>query len=207
MTDLTPGEQSNVRTALRYFRREYGGWKSIAKMLGFELDSVSKVNLGGRNVSGSMAIRVARIAGVPVEALLAGKYPPPGTCEKCGYRASSVIPRPRPRQNSKSDLLPQEGANVCTALLFLRGKSGNWQAVADGIGYECSSVMTMSRGERAITGSMAMRTARFAGVSVDDLLAGKYPPPGTCPKCGYLPDLERVAKDATRHELARKQKT
>jgi hypothetical protein len=76
VTDLTPAEEGHVRIALRYFRREYGGWKALAKMLRVQLDTVQKVNAGGRNVTGTMAVRVARIAGVPVEALLAGKYPP-----------------------------------------------------------------------------------------------------------------------------------
>lgn len=33
--------------------------------------------------------------------------------------------------------------------------------------------------------SLAVRVARFAGVGVDDVLAGRFPPPGTCPHCGH----------------------
>jgi hypothetical protein len=33
--------------------------------------------------------------------------------------------------------------------------------------------------------TMAFRVARLAGVGVDDILTGKYPPPGTCPLCGH----------------------
>jgi hypothetical protein len=32
---------------------------------------------------------------------------------------------------------------------------------------------------------MAFRIARLVGVSVDDLVRGKFPEPGTCPRCGY----------------------
>jgi hypothetical protein len=31
---------------------------------------------------------------------------------------------------------------------------------------------------------MALRVARLAGVPIDDVLAGKFPPAGTCPYCG-----------------------
>jgi hypothetical protein len=32
---------------------------------------------------------------------------------------------------------------------------------------------------------MAVRVARMVKVGVDDLLVGKFPPPGECPKCGF----------------------
>ena len=32
---------------------------------------------------------------------------------------------------------------------------------------------------------LVVRVARFASVGVDDVLTGKYPPPGTCPHCGH----------------------
>jgi hypothetical protein len=38
---------------------------------------------------------------------------------------------------------------------------------------------------RAVTASLAVRVARLAGVSIDGLLRGDYPPPGTCPYCGH----------------------
>jgi hypothetical protein len=38
---------------------------------------------------------------------------------------------------------------------------------------------------RVVSASMALRIGRFVGVSVDDLLAGRFPPPGTCPYCGH----------------------
>ena len=31
---------------------------------------------------------------------------------------------------------------------------------------------------------IAFRVARLAKVGVDDVLAGRFPPPGTCPHCG-----------------------
>jgi hypothetical protein len=71
-------------------------------------------------------------------------------------------------------------------------------AVAKGVGYEFSTVATMSQGKRAITGSMAIRIARFAGASVDEVLAGKWPAPGTCPKCGHHPRSDPSEKASCR---------
>jgi hypothetical protein len=40
---------------------------------------------------------------------------------------------------------------------------------------------------KPVSASMAFRVARLAGVTVDDVLAGRYPAPGTCPYCGRPP--------------------
>ncbi len=40
-------------------------------------------------------------------------------------------------------------------------------------------------GHGPASASMAFRLARLANVTVDDLLTGKFPPPGICPHCGY----------------------
>lgn len=33
---------------------------------------------------------------------------------------------------------------------------------------------------------MALRAARLLGVMVDDLLVGRFLPPGACPNCGHV---------------------
>ena len=38
---------------------------------------------------------------------------------------------------------------------------------------------------RPVSADMAFRVARAAGVPIDDVLGGKFPPPGTCPHCGH----------------------
>ena len=38
---------------------------------------------------------------------------------------------------------------------------------------------------RPATPTMAFRIAKLAGVGVDDVLAGRFPAPGTCPQCGH----------------------
>jgi hypothetical protein len=85
VTDLDLKEQKHVRIALRYLKRRAGGWAPLGKALGFQPDTLEKVvNARGRNVSASMALRVARVAGVPVDELLAGRYIP-GACPCCGH--------------------------------------------------------------------------------------------------------------------------
>lgn len=46
--------------------------------------------------------------------------------------------------------------------------------------------------DRKVTPLVAFRVARFAQVGVDDLLAGKLVPPGTCPHCGRGPTDDTV---------------
>jgi hypothetical protein len=53
------------------------------KVIHFQLRTIRNV-MKGRMVSPTMAFRVARFAGVGIDNLLAGKFPPPGTCSHCG---------------------------------------------------------------------------------------------------------------------------
>lgn len=79
MSDLSAKEQANVRTAVMFLRARCGGAKPLAKAL-----RVSKPTLW-RPASVLLAFRVARLASVPVDDVLTGKYPPPGTCAHCGH--------------------------------------------------------------------------------------------------------------------------
>jgi hypothetical protein len=83
--DLTPAEQTNVRTALRFLRGRCGTWANVAKALRFKEATVSNV-AGGRTVTPATAFRVARFAKVSVDDVLAGRFPAPGTCPHCGHR-------------------------------------------------------------------------------------------------------------------------
>jgi len=84
MADLDEKEQQHVRTALRHLRRTLGGWAVVAKGLRYQYDSVEKVNRGGRAVTAAMAFRVARLLGVSVDDLIAGRFLP-GACPRCGH--------------------------------------------------------------------------------------------------------------------------
>lgn len=83
-SDLTTAEQAHVRAALRFLRARCGGWDALARVLRFKARSLAKVGTG-RTASASMAVRVARLAEVGIDDLLAGRYPPAGTCPHCGH--------------------------------------------------------------------------------------------------------------------------
>lgn len=82
--DLTPEEETNVRTALRFFRTRCGTTEILAAALKFKRATIADV-IGGATVTASLAFRVARLAGVGVDAVLAGDFPAPGTCPHCGH--------------------------------------------------------------------------------------------------------------------------
>lgn len=85
--DLTPEEQDHVRLALRFLHRRAGGWRVLSHAIGFARHSLTKVRGGEKGVSPRMLIRVAKLAGVPVDDILTGKFPPQGTCPNCGHYA------------------------------------------------------------------------------------------------------------------------
>ena len=84
MSDLDEKEQGHVRNALRYLRRRSGGYTALAAALHFSADTVKKVTGGLKPVTASMTMRAARLAGVAVDDLLAGRFMP-DACPRCGY--------------------------------------------------------------------------------------------------------------------------
>ena len=87
MIDLTAAEQANVRAGLRYLRVQIGGWKPLARVLGISHKTAANVACGTKGVGAKMAFRLARLAAVSLDDLLAGKYPPAGVCPHCGKAA------------------------------------------------------------------------------------------------------------------------
>jgi len=86
MTDLTTEEQARVRKALRFLRTRAGGWGPLATALGFTRATLTHVSDDrSRVVTASLAFRLARLAMVPVDDLLAWKYPPANACPHCGH--------------------------------------------------------------------------------------------------------------------------
>lgn len=89
MSDLDQKEQNHVRAALRYLRRRLGTWATVADALHSAPKTIDNVVNGYNAVSASLAIRVARLAGVMVDDLLVGRFLPPGACPNCGHVAST----------------------------------------------------------------------------------------------------------------------
>jgi len=90
MSDLDPKEQGHVRAAMRFLRNRVGTWATVAAALHSSPKTIENV-IGGREVSASLALRVARLLDASMDDLLAGRFQP-GACPKCGH-VPSYMPR------------------------------------------------------------------------------------------------------------------
>ena len=86
---------------------------------------------------------------------------------------------------SVSDLTTAEQTNVRTALKFLRLRCGTWAAVAKALRFGENTLSDVATGRKMPGAVLAFRVARLAKASVDDVLTGRFPAPGTCPHCGH----------------------
>ena len=74
-SDLTPDEQANVRAALRVLRLRLGGYRPLGEALGCNWTTIRKMGSAkGPSPSAGVAVRVARLAQVPADAV--GRSPP-----------------------------------------------------------------------------------------------------------------------------------
>lgn len=87
--DLTPAEQDHVRALLRVLHVRLGTWPSVRRALPLAHDILAGVVAGRREVTASIAFRVARAFDVPIGAVITGQALPPGTCRHCGRAAES----------------------------------------------------------------------------------------------------------------------
>lgn len=92
-----------------------------------------------------------------------------------------------------SDLTAEEQAHVRAALRFLRARCGGWAPLAKALGFKDTTLSKVANG-RVVAPLLAFRVARLVNVGVDDLLAGKFPSPGTCPHCGHQMEAAEAAE-------------
>lgn len=76
--------------AILCLRTKLDGWTPVAKLLHVKEQSLINMRSGHRNVSVTLAFRVARVLGVGFDALIAETWMEPGMCPRCGYRKASV---------------------------------------------------------------------------------------------------------------------
>ena len=81
---LTKEQRANVMAALRFLRIRVGTWKIFAKTLGFEMSTMRNIDKGVNPASVNLAFQVSKLAGVPFDDVVAGRYPPAGACPYCG---------------------------------------------------------------------------------------------------------------------------
>lgn len=89
-----------------------------------------------------------------------------------------------------TDLTTQEQASVRAALRFLRVRCGGWASVSKVLKFKDTSLSAVAIGCKAPSMLLTLRIARFAKVGIDDLLAGRFPAPGTCPMCGHFKAID-----------------
>jgi hypothetical protein len=80
-------------------------------------------------------------------------------------------------------LTETEQENGRRALRWLRFRVGGWKTMAEGLGFKKKTLTNVSEGQEVST-NLVFRIARMAGVSVEDVISGKWPRPEACPHCG-----------------------
>ena len=88
-----------------------------------------------------------------------------------------------------SELSAQEQAHVRAVLRLMRVRCAGWAGVAKFSKLNPHSLRHVMAGA-PVSAGLAFRVARLVGTSIDDLLAGRYPAPGTCPFCGHRAEVE-----------------
>jgi hypothetical protein len=84
--DLTPDEQQNAKAALAFLVKRYGSRK-LAEAMSSRRGTLFYAAGKRGTVSAGVALRAARAAKVPLEAILSGAWPPTGMCPTCGHVA------------------------------------------------------------------------------------------------------------------------
>jgi hypothetical protein len=87
---LTPEEQANVKAALRFLAKRIGSLTKLAQAMKVNLRTLQTA-LGRQRPTVGVALRAARVAGVALEDILAGRWPPAGLCPYCGERVQTRI--------------------------------------------------------------------------------------------------------------------
>lgn len=83
--DLNATEQRHVRTALRFMRIRVKGWAPLGEALHLRPDTLERIASGRRAATPGLAIRMARIADVTFDDLVAGRWLSPRVCKHCGH--------------------------------------------------------------------------------------------------------------------------
>jgi len=98
-------------------------------------------------------------------------------------RKTWTKPKPANAVRRSSDLTPEEQAHVRVALRFLSKRFGTYQKLAEAMAAKRATVLLAGR-TGSVSAGIALRVARAAGVSFEDVLAGRFPTAGACPYCG-----------------------
>ena len=91
---LSREESIHLRAALRNLARAFGTWDCLADALGFSTPTLhNAASSRSPKASPALALRVAKVSGMSVEAILSGTLTAAGRCEACGSRIGHGIAR------------------------------------------------------------------------------------------------------------------
>jgi transcriptional regulator with XRE-family HTH domain len=79
---LSPQEKANVKAGIAFLNHRMT-LEELAKVAGLTVDTIKYASSKRGRVSAGVALRIARVAGAPLEDLLAGRWPEPGMCPLC----------------------------------------------------------------------------------------------------------------------------
>lgn len=74
----------NVGAAMQALKTKLGSWKDLAASIGVSKQTMNRLAHGHTKPSAGLALRLARLAEVPVEDVLSGKYAKAVLCPHCG---------------------------------------------------------------------------------------------------------------------------
>jgi hypothetical protein len=87
---LTPEEVRHLRAATRNAVRAYGSASALAAVVGVPAQTIHGVTAAkGPRPSGTLALRIAKAAGMSVEAMIGPALNEIGRCEACGSRVGT----------------------------------------------------------------------------------------------------------------------
>jgi DNA-binding phage protein len=85
---LTVEETQHFRAALRNVARAYGGFPVLAGVVGVSVDGLRQALKKSRRGSAVLALRVAKAAGMTMEAIIGPTLTEAGRCAACGSRVA-----------------------------------------------------------------------------------------------------------------------
>jgi hypothetical protein len=85
--ELTPTENANVMDALWLVHAEHRPWSRVAMLLGVNYRYLRRITDGYQVPGPGMAIRVARLAGLSTDDVLAGDFDGPLGCKPRKHRS------------------------------------------------------------------------------------------------------------------------
>lgn len=141
-----------------------------------DVGSAALASFSLRDLAAGQAVRYAVIGGDPS----ALRRPRPCLAGRRGIGDAGERQR---ELEVTPDITPAEAAHVRAAIRFLRIRCGGLKSLAAALGIGRHTLKVVGR-RGGVSANTAFRVARFAGVAVDDVLAGRFPAPGACPYCG-----------------------